>query len=65
MKCSFCGKEIKKGSGIIFAKKDGTTSYFCSSKCKKNNLGKNYKPLKTKWTNQYHLEKQRHMSKQK
>ena len=38
MKCSFCGKEIKKGEGYLYAKKDGTVFYFCSSKCKKNAL---------------------------
>ncbi len=64
MNCTFCGKEIKKGTGVIFAKKDGTVSYFCSSKCRKNQLEKKYKPLKTKWTDTFHIEKQRHQKKQ-
>jgi len=64
MNCTFCGKEIKRGTGIILAKKDGTVSYFCSSKCKKNQLNKKYKPLKTRWTDIYHIEKQRHRKKQ-
>ncbi|MFA5746046.1 MAG: 50S ribosomal protein L24e [archaeon] len=63
MICTFCGKEIKKGMGIIYAKKDGTISYFCTSKCKKNQLLKKYKPLKTRWTDTYHIEKARHQKK--
>ncbi|MDD3244708.1 MAG: 50S ribosomal protein L24e [Candidatus ainarchaeum sp.] len=64
MICTFCGKEMEKGTGIVYAKKDGTTYYFCSSKCKKNQLAKKYKPLKTRWTETYQLEKKRHMKKQ-
>ncbi len=63
MKCTFCGKEILDGTGTIYAKKDGTTYYFCTRKCKTNMLTKKYRAHKTKWTNEYHLEKQRHMKK--
>ncbi|MDD3177990.1 MAG: 50S ribosomal protein L24e [Candidatus ainarchaeum sp.] len=59
MKCTFCGKEIPEGSGIIYAKKDGTVYNFCSSKCKITVLNKKYKPHRTKWTDKYHLEKSR------
>jgi len=59
MKCTFCGKEIPKGTGILYAKKEGTVSYFCSSKCKKNTLNRKYKPHKTRWTETYHVEKKR------
>lgn len=49
MKCSFCGEEVAKGRGILFAKRDGTVLYFCGSKCKANfNMGR--KPTKLKWT---------------
>jgi large subunit ribosomal protein L24e len=48
LKCSFCGREIFPGRGIMFVKNDGTIYYFCSSKCRKNfNLGRN--PRKLKW----------------
>jgi large subunit ribosomal protein L24e len=60
MKCTFCGKEIPKGTGIIYAKKDGTKYNFCSNKCKNTMLVKKYKPHKTKWTEKYHVEKKRH-----
>jgi len=38
MRCSFCSSEIPKGAGLIYAKKDGTTFFFCGSKCKSNQL---------------------------
>lgn len=46
MKCSFCGKKIKSGTGIMFVKNDGTIYYWCSSKCEKNHMRKRKKP---KW----------------
>jgi len=54
MNCSFCGKTIKKGTGIMFVKKDGTTFNFCSRKCEKNLLKLKRNPRNTKWTNEYH-----------
>ena len=39
MKCSFCNTEAAKGTGYIYAKKDGTTFFFCSSKCRNNQIG--------------------------
>jgi large subunit ribosomal protein L24e len=52
MKCSFCNKEIKKGTGIIYVKTDGTMIYFDSGKCVKNMLDLKRKPAKLKWTRQ-------------
>ncbi len=52
LKCSFCGKEIRPGTGIMFVKNDGSIYYFCSSKCKKNFLmGRLNRKLK--WTEKY------------
>lgn len=48
MRCSYCGKEIKSGYGIIFARDRGEVFYFCSKKCKVN--WQYRKPQKTKWT---------------
>lgn len=53
MDCSFCGNELIKGSGKIFAKKDGTLYYFCSTKCERNMLELKRRPDKTRWTNLY------------
>jgi large subunit ribosomal protein L24e len=48
--CSFCESEIKKGTGILYVKKDGTVFYFCSSKCRKNALKLGREGRKQKWT---------------
>ena len=52
-KCSFCGKEIEKGTGKIFVKKDSKLLYFHNSKCEKNMLKLKHKPRKTKWSTSY------------
>lgn len=48
--CSFCDSELKKGSGMIYAKKDGTVFYFCSGKCKKNALKLKREGRRQAWT---------------
>ena len=50
MKCTFCGEEIKKGTGKIFAKNDGKIFYFCTRRCEKNLLKLKRVPRTTKWT---------------
>jgi large subunit ribosomal protein L24e len=50
MECSFCGIEVKPGTGLKFFRKDGSTLVFCSRKCEKN-FGMGRKPSKFKWTN--------------
>ena len=49
MKCSFCGKELEKGTGVMLVKKDGKIFYFDSSKCEKNMLKLGREPARTKW----------------
>jgi large subunit ribosomal protein L24e len=49
MKCSFCGKTIKTGTGKMFVKNTGEIYYFDSSKCEKNFL-MGREPKKLKWT---------------
>jgi large subunit ribosomal protein L24e len=48
-KCSFCGKPIEPGTGLLYVKKDGTTYYFCKSKCKKNLLNLKRVPSRVSW----------------
>lgn len=48
--CYFCGDEVKKGAGILYAKKDGTIINFCSSKCRKNSLKLKREGRRVKWT---------------
>jgi len=57
MKCSFCGREILKGTGKIYVTKEGNVSYFCSKKCEKNSLKLHRSKEKVKWTQAYHKEK--------
>jgi large subunit ribosomal protein L24e len=49
MKCSFCGKEIKRGHGILYVKKDGSLIYFDDGKCQINMLELGRKAAKLKW----------------
>jgi large subunit ribosomal protein L24e len=49
MRCSFCGKEIKRGQGILYVKKDGTLIYFDDGKCQVNMLVLKRKAAKLKW----------------
>jgi len=50
VKCSFSGKEIPKGKGLMYVKKDGTIYYFYSSKEKKNFLNLKREGRRQKWT---------------
>ena len=49
MKCAFCQKEIAKGAGYLYSKKDGTTYLFCSSKCRNNQVGLKRVGKKSPW----------------
>ncbi len=55
-KCSFCGKDIPRGTGKMFVKKEGTVFFFCSRKCEKNLLKLNRAPQSKKWTAFYRKE---------
>ncbi|PIU30413.1 50S ribosomal protein L24e [Candidatus Woesearchaeota archaeon CG07_land_8_20_14_0_80_44_23] len=52
-RCSFCGKNIQRGTGILFVRKTGKILYFCSTKCQKNLLKLGRKPSDYKWTRAY------------
>ncbi len=49
MRCSFCNAEMPKGTGMLYAKKDGTTFFFCGSKCRRNLIGLSRVGKKTAW----------------
>lgn len=51
--CSFCSGDVLKGTGIMYSKRDGTLYYFCSSKCKKNQLVLGREGRRHKWTPAY------------
>ncbi|MBE28441.1 MAG: 50S ribosomal protein L24e [Euryarchaeota archaeon] len=48
--CSFTGKPIPPGTGMIFVKKTGQVLYFINSKAKKNYIKLNRVPARTRWT---------------
>jgi len=51
--CSFTGKQIPPGTGMMYVKKTGQVLYFISSKAKKNYL-LNRVPARTRWTDVAH-----------
>lgn len=36
MKCTYCSREIPKGTGTMYVYKTGTVNYFCSRRCFRN-----------------------------
>ena len=51
--CSFCGKEIERGTGKFVVKKDGKVLRFHARKCEKNMLKLGRKARNLKWTKFY------------
>ena len=57
VKCIFCGKEEHAFIGIHLFKNDGSTSYFCSSKCRQNTLKLGRDKRRVGWTEAYREKK--------
>jgi large subunit ribosomal protein L24e len=53
MECSFCGKKITQGTGIIFVRKTGQVQNFCTRKCEMNMNKLQRQPRETPWTKEY------------
>jgi len=51
--CSFCGKQIEPGTGMLYVKKDGTVLYFCSHKCRTNMIKLKRVPRRVRWSGRY------------
>ena len=51
--CSFCGREIEPGTGMMFIRKDASIFNFCSSKCRKNLIYMERIPRRTRWTSAF------------
>ena len=62
VKCSFSGKEIPKGTGKMYVRKDGRVLYFIDNKAEKNFFKLKRKPRTTKWTEDYRKEKVQRMA---
>ena len=63
VKCIFCGRDEAPFRGINLIGNDGTVSYFCSSKCKKNALKLGRDRRKTKWTEAYSIKMKKEAAK--
>ena len=57
IKCSFCGLESSEIKGVHLIKNDGSISFFCSSKCRKNALKLKRDKRKLKWTASFNEER--------
>ncbi|PIN89011.1 50S ribosomal protein L24e [Candidatus Pacearchaeota archaeon CG10_big_fil_rev_8_21_14_0_10_34_76] len=64
-KCVFCGKDNEDFKGVFLMKNDGSVNYYCSSKCRKNNLKLGRDKRKIKWTESFRLVKDRRLEKEK
>jgi len=54
-KCIFCGVEKPDFTGVFLLKNDGTTVFYCSSKCRKNHLKLERDKRNLKWTEAYRI----------
>ncbi|PIN84683.1 MAG: 50S ribosomal protein L24e [Candidatus Diapherotrites archaeon CG11_big_fil_rev_8_21_14_0_20_37_9] len=55
---TFSGEKIPKGTGLMYVKKDGTVYWFKNTKTQKNFLKLKRNPVKVKWTNAHHRDKE-------
>ncbi|MEM3671190.1 MAG: 50S ribosomal protein L24e [Thermoprotei archaeon] len=51
--CSFCGRKIPPGTGLLYVRSDSSILRFCTQKCKKNMLYLKRNPQRLKWTQKY------------
>ena len=58
-KCTFCGRDIPRGTGMTFVRKTGKILNFCSRKCEKNMLKLGRIPRKVAWTEAAATEKKK------
>ena len=55
--CSFCAGEIEPGTGQLFVKRDGSLYSFCSSSCRKQQLGLGRVGHRLRWTHAHELKR--------
>ena len=55
VKCVFCGREEESFRGVHRINNDGSISYFCSGKCRKNALNLGRDKRKVRWTEAYRI----------
>jgi len=55
--CSFCAGEIEPGTGQLFVKRDGSLFAFCSSSCRKQQMGLGRVGHRLRWTRAHELKR--------
>ena len=55
--CSFCAGEIEPGTGQLFVKRDGSLYAFCSSSCRKQQMGLGRVGHRLRWTQAHELKR--------
>ena len=55
--CSFCAGDIEPGTGQLFVKRDGSLFSFCSSSCRKQQLGLGRVGHRLRWTRAHELKR--------
>jgi large subunit ribosomal protein L24e len=64
VKCVFCGKEEYAFKGVHLIGNDGSVSFLCSSKCRKNVLKLKRDRRKFKWTAAHSDERKKTIAKE-
>jgi large subunit ribosomal protein L24e len=64
-KCVFCGKDEKEFKGVHYLKNDGSVNYFCTTKCQKNALKLKRDKRKIRWTEAFHIKREKARAKVK
>ena len=64
-KCVFCGNEQEDFRGTYLIKNDGNKNYYCSSKCRKNHLNLHRDKKKIRWTESFHVLREKGRAKEK
>lgn len=59
VKCSFCGVEQQEFKGTHLLRNDGNTSYYCCSKCMKNDLNLKRDKRKVRWAQAFHEKREK------
>ena len=57
--CSFTGKQIPPGTGMMYVKKTVQVLYFINSKAKKNYVNLIRIPARTRWTDTFHSKREK------
>jgi large subunit ribosomal protein L24e len=55
--CSFCAGDIEPGTGQLFVKRDGSLFSFCSSSCRKQQMGLGRVGHRLRWTKAHELKR--------